>query len=313
MIVELIQRKYQHDQDYWRIRQFLRQVFLLNQQRELAWQAFRFDYWLWHVNSNIHRQAVAEIIDLWETPQGAIAAVLTPEGPLDYHLQVHPAHRSTELEAAMIRAAVDKQAAAEGGQKRRLLIWTRSDDSDRQRHLEQAGFHKEAAVEQMRRRALVEAIPDHPPAEGYQVRALGGPEELPARSWLSWRAFHPDEPDEKYEGWEWYRNVQRCPLYRRDLDLVAVAPDGELAAFCTVWFDDVTRSAALEPVGTAPEHQRRGLGKAVIAEGLRRALWLGALYVFVGSYSEPAHSLYAALGLVTDIYSEMWLRPPESH
>ena len=33
--------------------------------------------------------------------------------------------------------------------------------------------------------------------------------ELPARSWLSWKAFHPDEPDEKYQGWAWYRNVQR--------------------------------------------------------------------------------------------------------
>jgi hypothetical protein len=35
-------------------------------------------------------------------------------------------------------------------------------------------------------------------------------------------------------GWRWYRDVQRAPLYRRDLDLVAVAPDGELAAFCTL-------------------------------------------------------------------------------
>ena len=24
---------------------------------------------------------------------------------------------------------------------------------------------------------------------------------LPARSWASWRAFHPDEPDEKCDGW----------------------------------------------------------------------------------------------------------------
>ena len=92
------------------------------------------------------------------------------------------------------------------------------------------------------------------------------------RSWLSWKAFHSDEPDERYEGWEWYRNVQRFPLYRRDLDLVAVAPDGELAAFCTVWFDDVTRTGSFELVGAHPAHQRRGLGRAVMYEGLRRLL-----------------------------------------
>ena len=116
-------------------------------------------------------------------------------------------------------------------------------------------------------------------------------DELPARSWLSWKVFHPDEPDEKYQGWEWYKNVQRVPLYRRDLDIVAVAEDGELAAFCTVWFDDVTRTAVFEPIGTHPNHQKRGLGKAVMSEGLRRAQRLGATLATVSSYS-TAHTRY---------------------
>jgi GNAT superfamily N-acetyltransferase len=143
-------------------------------------------------------------------------------------------------------------------------------------------------------------------AEGYCVRALRGDEELPKRSWVSWRAFHPDEPDEKYEGWTWYRNVQRAPLYRRDLDLVAVAETGEHAAFCTVWFDDVTRTAVFEPVGTAPEHQRRGLGRAVMAEGLRRAQRLGATQALVGSYGAAAHALYEAMGFTTFELLERW-------
>jgi hypothetical protein len=32
----------------------------------------------------------------------------------------------------------------------------------------------------------------------------------------------------------------------------------------------MTRTAAFEPVGTHPTHQRKGLGKALMAEGLRR-------------------------------------------
>ena len=103
------------------------------------------------------------------------------------------------------------------------------------------------------------------------------------------------------------RNVQAAPLYRRDLDLVAVAPDGELAAFCTVWFDDVTRTAAFEPVGTHPAHQRRGLGRAVMAEGLRRAARLGATLCAVGSYSEAAGALYASLGFTEYDLSEPWV------
>jgi len=46
--------------------------------------------------------------------------------------------------------------------------------------------------------------------------------------------------------------------------------EDQITAFCTIWFDDVTRSAYFEPVATVPAHQRRGLGKAVITEGLRR-------------------------------------------
>ena len=43
-----------------------------------------------------------------------------------------------------------------------------------------------------------------------------------------------------------------------------------IAAICTIWFDDVTRSAYYEPVATVPSHQRRGLGKSIMTEGLRR-------------------------------------------
>ena len=140
------------------------------------------------------------------------------------------------------------------------------------------------------------------------VRALGDESELPARSWLSWKVFHPDELDEKYQGWEWYRNVQRVPIYRRDLDIVAVAADGELAAFCTVWFDDITRTAVFEPVGTHPNHQKRGLGKAVMNEGLRRAQRLGATLATVSSYSTGAHALYESMGFTEVDLLEPWIK-----
>jgi hypothetical protein len=59
---------------------------------------------------------------------------------------------------------------------------------------------------------------DIPAPLGYTLRALGDKTEHPARSWASGKAFHPDEPGENYGGGTGYRNVQRAPLYRRDLD-----------------------------------------------------------------------------------------------
>ncbi|MRS06001.1 GNAT family N-acetyltransferase, partial [bacterium] len=105
-----------------------------------------------------------------------------------------------------------------------------------------------------------------------------------------------------------YRNVQRSPLYRSDLDLVAVAPNGEYAAFVTVWYDEGTQTATLDPVGTHPDHQRRSLAKALIAEGLRRAKSLGATLGTVGSFSEKAGALYASMGFTAYELCEPWIK-----
>jgi predicted N-acetyltransferase YhbS len=99
-----------------------------------------------------------------------------------------------------------------------------------------------------------------------------------------------------------------APLYRRDLDLVAVAPDGSIAAFCTIWFDDVTRSAYFEPVATVPAHQRHGLAKALMSEGLQRLQRMGALTAFVSGYGVGANALYQSVMGDDHASSEPWVK-----
>lgn len=301
-------RPYGGDDDHGRIRGFLRDAFLRNDRREWSWQAYRFDYWRWHGAENIMHVRLEDVVSLWETADGRIAAVLNPEDPGNAFLHVDPELRTRALEEEIIAAAERRLVvpAKEGGW--RLRVWAHERDSLRPGILKRRGYARSGMSEFQRHRTLDASIPDAPIAKGYAVRALGGDSELPARSWASWKAFHPDEPDEKYEGWEWYRNVQRAPLYRRDLDLVAVAPDGSIASFTTVWFDDVTRAGAFEPVGTAKEHRRRGLAKAVLCEGLRRLRRLGAVTAHVGSYEPTVHALYASVGFTEYDVSEPWAR-----
>ncbi len=300
-------RHYEDNNDYWRIREFLRQVFLLNGRREMSWQAYRFDYWRWHGIENMGHGHLEEDVFIWQAADGRIAAVLHREGPGEVYLQVHPSGRTSKLEEEMI-AVAEERLAISGRNGRQLRVWANEHDQARQDILVRRGYVKSDWPEYQRRRPMSKPIPDAPVAAGYTVRALGGVEELPARSWVSWKAFHPDEPDDRYEGWEWYHNIQRAPLYRRDLDIVAVAPDGELASFCTVWFDDATRTGAFEPVGTARAHQRRGLGKAVMCEALRRLKRVGTTLAFVGSYDTPAHALYASVGFTEYDLSEPWAK-----
>jgi mycothiol synthase len=297
------------EDDYWRIRAFLRDVFLLNDRREVGWQAARLDYWRWHGLENLHEYPSLDVcVFIWETFDGQVRAVLNPEGTGVAHLQIHPAAHTADLVEEMIVVAEEHLARPGPDGKRKLQVWCNEHDDRRQRILARRGYVKGDWPEYQRRRFLDEPIPKVALAPGYGVRPLGDAEELPARSWVSWRAFHPDEPDDAYGGYEWYHNIQRMPLYRRDLDLVAVAPSGELAAFCTVWYDDVTRTGYVEPVGTAPEHRRRGLGKAVMYEALRRLRRMGATLAWVGSYSPAAHSLYASVGFTEYELSEPWVK-----
>jgi GNAT superfamily N-acetyltransferase len=301
-------RSYQSEEDYWCIREFLRAVSLLNDRHDFAWSLLRWDYWRWHVNENIFHFKLEEVVTLWES-NGQTIAMLNPDGDGEAFFQVHPGFRAEVPMVEMLGIAEQKLPKINAAGKKELIVWLNADD-----HLTRDLFSAHGYVrakylaEHMRRRSVSQPAPDSVPQGGYTVRALGDERELPARSWLSWKVFHPEEPDEKYQGWEWYRNVQRVPLYRRDLDIVAVASDGELAAFCTVWFDDITRTAVFEPVGTHPSHQRRGLGKAVMGEGLRRAQRLGATLATVSSYSPGAHALYHSMGFTEFDLLEPWIK-----
>ncbi|HLO29897.1 MAG TPA: GNAT family N-acetyltransferase [Anaerolineales bacterium] len=301
-------RTYQTEADYWRIREFLRQVSLLNDRHDYSWSLLRWDYWVWHVNLNIFHLNLEEVIHLWEV-DGQIVAMLNPDGNGEAFFQVHPSYHRKEILSEMLDIAEQKLPNQKEVGKRELLAWVNAADVIHKNLLADCGYVRSRFLaEHMRRRFFTTPVPDVIPQGGYTVRPLGDEDELPARSWLSWKVFHPDEPDEKYRGWEWYKNVQRVPIYRRDLDIVAVAPDGELAAFCTVWFDGVTGTAVFEPVGTHPDHQKRGLGKAVMTEGLRRAQKLGATLATVSSYSPAAHALYESMGFTEFDLLEPWIK-----
>jgi mycothiol synthase len=303
-----IRRAYQHEDDYWRIRQFLRQVSLLNHRHDFAWSLLRWDYWVWHINLNIFHLDLYAAVHLWEA-DGEIVAMLNPDTPGEAFFQIHPAFREAISVSEMLDVAEQNLSKVNEEGKKELIVWVNAQDAPAKALFSQRGYlRSKYSAEHMRRRNLDQPLPVFASPAGYSVRALGDECEIPARSWLSWKAFHPDEPDESYQGWEWYRNVQRVPLYRRDLDLIAVTSCGEMAAFCTVWFDDVTGTAVFEPVGTPPAHQQRGLGKALMSEGLRRAKQLGATLATVSSYGKAAHALYESVGFTEYDLLEPWIK-----
>jgi mycothiol synthase len=317
----LTMRRPDREDDFLRVRGFLREVLDANGGRQLSWHVARWDYWRWHVVENCAAcDPLPEVTFIWESADGGIVAVLNPENGGEAHLQIHPRHHTPELEAAMLDVAEARLSRPDADGRSCLQAYAHQGDGGRQALLAARGYlpvDRSGCAEHQRSLDLAGAGAAAPVPAGYVVRSLGDEDELPARSWVSWRAFHPDAPDSAYEGWQWYRNIRRAPLYRRELDIVAVAtdaratpraPTGEMAAFCTAWYDDVTRTALFEPVGTAPEHRRRGLGRAVLAEAAGRLRLLGCRQAHVSGYSAAANALYAAAGFTDcDVY-EPWLK-----
>jgi predicted N-acetyltransferase YhbS len=129
--------------------------------------------------------------------------------------------------------------------------------------------------------------------DGYRIRGLHGPREFEARVALHRSAFPASRLTvAKYE------RLLTVPHYRFEDDLVVEAPDGSLAAFALAWYDEEGQVGELEPVATHPDHQRRGLSRAVVTAAVGRLFERGARLVQV--YSDRAdaapEALYPAVG-----------------
>ena len=249
-------RRYSNDGDYWRIREFLREVLLVNDRLQDSWEVARFDYWRWHGILNMNDGTLEDDVFLWEAPGGRIVAVLNREAPGSVFLQIHPEYRDDALEDEMLSVAEAHLTVSIDDNRRRLHVWCLEEDTRRQSALERRSYgrHPTKKPEYQRTQRLIQPIVPAPPADGYVIRSLGDVGEHSARCRLSWLAFHENEPVDGYQD-GWYGNVQRAPLYRRDLDLVAVAPDGE----------------ALFAPGRSPIVEAAQLGELLLPELLHEA------------------------------------------
>jgi ribosomal protein S18 acetylase RimI-like enzyme len=129
--------------------------------------------------------------------------------------------------------------------------------------------------------------------DGYTLRSLRGPDDIAARVAVHRAAFAPSVMNE-----DRYRILAEQEHYAFDHDLVIEALDGSFAAFAICWLDPVGSVGEFEPVGTHPDHQRRGLGRVVMRAGLRmmREAGLRDAVVFSLQSNAASEALYRSAG-----------------
>jgi mycothiol synthase len=295
--IAMYSRLYETEEDLLQMRALLMEA----RSRTNDWRYAHVGELMWNFFMVMCHLNPQEYVRLWHDDQGKLVAyAILGEDP-SFDCQVHPEHTWCGIEAealawaeARISGLRSRDAQEWGGG---LVSGSRQDDAERIAFLEQHGFRVRGTFSEVNMlRALAKPVPEPVVPPGFQVRALAVTGETADRAgaerdvWLPWSVGNISGDD--------YARLMRLPGYERELDVVAVAPYGVIAAYVNCWIDPDNRIGDFGPVGARPAYRRQGLTRAVLLEGLRRfkAHGMDRACVSTTVSNEPARRLYESVG-----------------
>lgn len=294
--ITITARPFHVDTDFERVRGFLAETYALYG-RQFNWGLERWETnrFAGHVFEEVAGERQWERdTRLWETLDGRLVGVVNPEGAGEFYIQIHPDYRHIEDQMMAWAEAHHQAACPLDATTWPLCAYADERDDLRQDLLARRGYTYLGVAEAFRTYWLDEPRPDIPLPPGYLFRnlRLDDPDDLARLTatnnvtfgCIRWTA-------------QTIRVLARARTYRPDLDFVVEAPDGTVAAFCTVWYDPRNRVATFEPVGTHPDHRRRGLASAMMLLAMERLAALGAVKAHVNTGAAYyANRVYEAIG-----------------
>jgi predicted N-acetyltransferase YhbS len=317
-------RKYKHDRDFLRVRDFLVETFSVLD-KPLNWRLERWNYARCFITPMLatygHGEPDNEAVQnafrlfnvmtrLWENEAGDVVGVVNIEHADKSHpgwgeafFQRHPDYDF------LLPEMLDFAEANLRNQERNLLFMPIYDyDEPFLAVARERGYQRNEEYTLWDSVLTIQGELHRPSLpEGYVLQSMADENDLDRRRKAFGLGFNHPDPKE-WPSLLSYQELQKAPDYRQELDLYIVAPDGEFVAFCIAWWDEHNRIAMLEPVGTVPEHRRRGLARAVVLEAVRRVAALGAERVFVGSDQQ----FYLSLGFEMKYAGHHWQKEVRS-
>lgn len=299
----ILTRLMQDDDDFWRVHKLLVDTVPLTP-LDFNWDIRRWEGKRFYDEHPGLDARLAGRVQLWTTQDGYVVGAVHPEGRGDAYLQLHPAFRA--LEAEMIAWAETYLAAPTADGTPQLEIFVYDYDLIRQQLLQERGYTKMPDGGVVRRLCFADYTWTEPSiAPGYTLRTTH-PTDLADCQQIADllnAAFHRNF----HNALEYQNFTKLAPSFHSDLDLVAVAADGAFAAYVGIPYDEANRRGIFEPVCTHPNHQRQGLARALMLEGLRRLHALGAVDVTVGTGDMiPANRLYDSMGFTEVQKGHVW-------
>ena len=225
------------------------------------------------------------------------------DNPAFNYLQIRPGHeRATDSLLDWAHSNLGGEPVAFG--RRVLGLYVSNYDSYLEQRVAERGYEPQPdIVEEHARYVIDKPIEVAQLPDGFRLQSLSDDNDFERINRVLWRGFdHPGPPPEdEIEG---RKRAQQAPNFRKDLTIVAVAPNGDYAAFAGMWTVPDNDVAYLEPVATDPTYRRKGLGTAIVQESLRRVsdeviriVWVGSGLVF-----------YQDMGFSIQNRSRLWIK-----
>ncbi len=165
-----------------------------------------------------------------------------------------------------------------GKHTRSLDANCREDNAGRISFLEQHGFTRLQDTTVRMVRPLAAPIPESELPPGFVIRPIAGKSEAEAVAAMHRAAFGTT-----YMTTENRLIIMSTSEYDPSLDLVAVAPDGRIAANCICSANRNENTGFTDPVSTHPQFQRMGLSRALLLTGLTLLKERGMTVAYLGT------------------------------
>ena len=294
-------RRYEHPTDYSKVGQFLIDTYRPGDRHD-NWLQPRWEYMHYHPLFDESLKTAFANMGVWESNGSIVGVVHFEHNPGQIFFQVHPG--LGHLRSEMLEYAETYLNVGDSDRKRKIAIWVNDFDITFQSVVRKRGYR---LVERAKDCWSIFEIRSPFPAiklpDGFRLQSLADENDLNKLHRVLHRGFdHPGEPPvDELAGRE---RMQSAPNYQKDLNIVAVAPDGAYASYCGMWQDRANRVANVEPVCTDPDYRRMGLGTAVVLEGIRRCGAEGATIATVGS----DQLFYMSMGFKKLFDINLWAR-----
>jgi GNAT superfamily N-acetyltransferase len=294
-------RPYEHPADYRRVSEFLIAHHAPGN-TDGNWLEPEWEYM--HFHPGLDSSSLGKI-GIWEA-DGEIVGVAHYESERgEAFFEFHPDYRHLRTELLDYAEANLTGISKRDGCKY-LCVYVNDNDHEFQTIVESRGYTDDP--EDSRPVCCFDIVEPFQPItipDGFRLTSLAEECDWVKVHQVLWRGFdHGDDVPMSDEELESRRRMFDTPRGRRDLKIAVVAPNGEFAAFCGMFYEAENRFAYVEPVATDPRYRRLGLGKAAVLEGIRRCGALGANVAYVGSDRQ----FYRSIGFAKVYDSECWLK-----